>query len=218
MDELDVQVPFRRARTDLHKSARSATILQAGKALLTTVHPLDLRMRALANVAGISPSGIYRYFENLESVLLHIHLEDLEDVVTCMETTLHTPIKDVEQLAGFIRDAFLFQPRFLRLFALTPAIYERELSVEGLINHKRRLVGLMQRAAASLLSAGMDLTPEAAGRAFGQMLAFALGLHPLANPSPNAQQALSHAGLESIALDMGVELHIGLQVIIRGQD
>ena len=63
---------------------------------------------------------------------------------------------------------------------------------------------------------GLFRTPQDATQAFGQMLAFALGLYPLANPSDPAKSALKHPQLSFLELDMGVELEAGLGILLKG--
>lgn len=211
---------FQRARSSEHQAVRSAAIVEAARRLLREVHPLDLRMRALAKRAGISPSGLYRYFENMEAVLLHVHLCDFEDVVGSWEHSLHPGMfhgdNGLDDMAAIMARSFLAEPRFLTLFSLTPSLYEREVSVEALVEHKLELLTLMQRAGAALLNTGVPIGASETPRLFGQMLALASGLHPLANPSPTAKIALEHPALAFLALDMADELEEGLKVLLRG--
>lgn len=211
---------FQRARSSEQQAVRSAAIVEAARRLLREVHPLDLRMRALAKRAGISPSGLYRYFENMEAVLLHVHLCDFEEVVGSWEQSLHPGMfhgdNGLNDMAAIMARSFLAEPRFLTLFSLTPSLYEREVSVEALVEHKLELLTLMQRAGAALLSTGVPIDAGETPRLFGQMLALASGLHPLANPSPTAQTALEHPALAFLALDMADELEVGLRVLLRG--
>ncbi|RJU90108.1 MAG: TetR/AcrR family transcriptional regulator [Candidatus Poseidoniales archaeon] len=211
---------FQRARSSEHQAVRRAAIVEAARRLLGKVHPLDLRMRALAKRAGISPSGLYRYFENMEAVLLHVHLCDFEDVVGSWEQSLHSGMfndgNGLNDMAALMARSFLAEPRFLTLISLTPSLYEREVSVEALVEHKLQLLSLMQRAGAALQSTGVPIDDSETPRLFGQMLAFASGLHLLANPSPTARIALEHPALTFLALDMADELEEGLKVLLRG--
>jgi AcrR family transcriptional regulator len=211
---------FQRARSSEQQAERRAAIGEAARRLLREVHPLDLRMRALAKRAGISPSGLYRYFENMEAVLLHVHLCDFEDVVRSWEKSLHPGMfhgdNGLNDMVAIMTRSFLAEPRFLTLFSLTPSLYEREVSVEALVEHKLQLLTLMQRAGAALLSTGVSIDASETPRLFGQMLALASGLYPLANPSPTAKIALEHPALSFLALDMAEELEEGLKVLLRG--
>lgn len=211
---------FQRARSSEHQAVRSAAIVEAARTMLKEVHPLDLRMRPLAKRAGISPSGLYRYFENMEAVLMRVHLCDFEDVVESWEQSLHPGMfqddNALNNMAAIMARSFLTEPRFLTLFSLTPSLYEREVSVEALVNHKLQLLTLMQRAGAALHDTGVPLDVSETPRLFGQMLALASGLHLLANPSPTARVALEHPALSFMALDMNDELEEGFKVLLRG--
>ena len=210
------ETPFQRARSNEHREIRKRAIVEAVRTLLKTTDPLDLAMRPLASSVGISPSGIYRYFENIQSLLLHVHLCDFEDVVLGLEDDSKLELNDLDMLASTITKTFLREPRFLSLFSLTPALYEREVSVEGLIEHKLNLLSLMQRGAEAFMRNGHFTKTEDALQALGQMLAFALGLYPLANPSSRSKSALKHPELSFLNLDMRVELKAGIHTILKG--
>lgn len=151
---------------------------------------------------------------------MHVHLCDFEEVVGSWEQSLHPGMfhgdNGLNNMAAIMARSFLAEPRFLTLFSLTPSLYEREVSVEALVEHKLELLTLMQRAGAALLSTGVPIDAGETPRLFGQMLALASGLHPLANPSPTAQTALEHPALAFLALDMADELEVGLRVLLRG--
>jgi AcrR family transcriptional regulator len=210
------EIPFQRARSTEHREVRKRAIVEAVRTLLKTTDPLDLRMRPLASSVGISPSGIYRYFENIQSLLLHVHLCDFEDVVLGLEEDSKLELSDLDMFASAITKIFLKEPRFLSLFSLTPALYEREVSVEVLIEHKLNLFSLMQRGAEAFMRSGHFTRLEDALQAIGQMLAFALGLYPLANPSSPSKSALKHPDLTFLNLDMSVELKAGIYTILKG--
>lgn len=216
MKESTKGVHFQRARSAEHQGMRRATIVEACRTLLSTTHPLDIRIRPLASLIGIAPSGIYRYFENIQSLLLHVHLCDLEEVISGLEIDLVAGINGPDAVAKALSIHFLQEPRFLLLFSLTPALYEREVSVETLTDHKFALLSHMERAATALMHTGLFHTPQDATQAFGQMLAFALGLYPLANPSDPAKSALKHPDLTFLDLDMAVELEAGLGILLKG--
>ena len=216
MKESTKGVHFQRARSAEHQGMRKARIVEACRTLLSTTHPLDIRIRPLASLIGIAPSGIYRYFENIQSLLLHVHLCDLEEMISGLEIDLLAGINRPDAVAKALSIHFLREPRFLLLFSLTPALYEREVSVETLTDHKMALLSHMERAAIALMHTGLFRTPQDATQAFGQMLAFALGLYPLANPSDPAKSALKHPQLSFLELDMGVELEAGLGILLKG--
>lgn len=216
MKESTNGVHFQRARSAEHQGMRRATIVEACRTLLSTTHPLDIRIRPLASLIGIAPSGIYRYFENIQSLLLHVHLCDIEEMISGLEIDLMAGITEPDAVSKALSVHFLQEPRFLLLFSLTPALYEREVSVETLTGHKLALLSHMERAATALMHTGLFRTPQDATQAFGQMLAFALGLYPLANPSGPAKSALKHPQLSFLELDMAVELEAGLGILLKG--
>ena len=151
---------FKRARTALQINTRKTAILSAAIELLSTKSPLDITIRQLSKSAGIAPSGIYRYFENMESIFLEIHLNDLEMIVHSWEKNLQKFEADLQGISEYMANSLLSNDRYLLLLLLTPTLIERELSVERLIEHKIELVQLMQRAAVALHSSGLNLDVE----------------------------------------------------------
>ena len=207
---------FKRARTALQINTRKTAILSAAIELLSTKSPLDITIRQLSKSAGIAPSGIYRYFENMESIFLEIHLNDLEMIVHSWEKNLQKFEADLQGISEYMANSLLSNDRYLLLLLLTPTLIERELSVERLIEHKIELVQLMQRAAVALHSSGLNLDVEKSVKTFGRILAFAMGLQPLANPSQPALKAMEKPELSIIKLDMKEELIHGIEIILKG--
>ena len=207
---------FKRARTAIQINTRKTAILSAAIELLSTKSPLDITIRQLSKSAGIAPSGIYRYFENMESIFLEIHLNDLEMIVQSWEKNLQKFEANLQSISEYMANSLLSNDRYLLLLLLTPTLIERELSVERLIEHKIELVQLMQRAAVALHSSGLNLDVEKSVKTFGRILAFAMGLQPLANPSQPALKAMEKPELSIIKLDMKEELTHGIEIILKG--
>ena len=207
---------FKRARTEIQINTRKTAILSAAIELLSTKSPLDITIRQLSKSAGIAPSCIYRYFENMESIFLEIHLNDLEMIVHSWEKNLQKFEADLQGISEYMANSLLSNDRYLLLLLLTPTLIERELSVERLIEHKIELVQLMQRAAVALHSSGLNLDVENSVKTFGRILAFAMGLQPLANPSQPALKAMEKPELSIIKLDMKEELIHGIEIILKG--
>ena len=207
---------FKRARTEIQINTRKTAILSAAIELLSTKSPLDITIRQLSKSAGIAPSGIYRYFENMESIFLEIHLNDLEMIVHSWEKNLQKFEADLQGISEYMANSLLSNDRYLLLLLLTPTLIERELSVERLIEHKIELVQLMQRAAVALHSSGLNLDVEKSVKTFGRILAFAMGLQPLANPSQPALKAMEKPELSIIKLDMKEELNHGIEILLKG--
>ena len=207
---------FKRARDRDSNQHRKTAILSAAIELLSTKSPLDITIRQLSKSAGIAPSGIYRYFENMESIFLEIHLNDLEMIVHSWEKNLQKFEADLQGISEYMANSLLSNDRYLLLLLLTPTLIERELSVERLIEHKIELVQLMQRAAVALHSSGLNLDVEKSVKTFGRILAFAMGLQPLANPSQPALKAMEKPELSIIKLDMKEELIHGIEIILKG--
>ena len=207
---------FKRARTEVQINTRKKAILSAAIDLLRTKSPLDITIRQLSKSAGIAPSGIYRYFENMESIFLEVHLNDLELIVESWEKNLAEFEADLFRISEYIADSFLSNDRYLLLLLLTPTLIERELSVERLVEHKMQLVQVMQRAAMALHSSGLNLGIDESVKTFGRIIAFAMGLQPLANPSQPALKAMEKPELSIIKLDMKEELKQGIEIILKG--
>ena len=207
---------FKRARTEVQINTRKTAILSAAIELLRTKSPLDITIRQLSKSAGIAPSGIYRYFENMESIFLEVHLNDLELIVESWEKNLVKFEADLSGISEYMANSLLSNDRYLLLLLLTPTLIERELSVERLVEHKMQLVQIMQRAAIALHSSGLKLDIDKSVKTFGRIIAFAMGLQPLANPSQPALKAMEKPELSIIKLDMKEELTQGIEIILKG--
>ena len=101
--------------------ARPQTDIQAGrKLLLETVETLvrergatDIAMTELATRAGMSPSNIYRFFENKEAVLEAVAGEWFADKVAVMEEVVASDMPAREKMVAFFGRRFvLMRTRF----------------------------------------------------------------------------------------------------------
>ena len=205
-----------RARQPEQVEARRASLLQACRELLQDRDPLELRVRALAERAGMSGSGVYRYFDNMEAILLAVHRQDLVDMVHRWCEDANVARGDLRILSTRLASSMLQEPRLLPLAVLTPTLLERTVSLQTMREHKFALIELMQASASALIEGGLHVQPELAVRTVGRMLAFAIGLHPLANPTYVAAEALQDPALTVLSLDMVEELQTGFEVILRG--
>lgn len=101
--------------------ARPQTDIEAGRALLLNqVEELvrkrgsaDIAMNELASAAGMSPSNLYRFFENKEALMEAVAEKWFADKVAIMEevTASHLPVRD-KLFAFFARRFVVMNARF----------------------------------------------------------------------------------------------------------
>ena len=136
-------------------------------------------------------------------------------MISGLEIDLLAGINRPDAVAKALSIHFLREPRFLLLFSSPQHCTSGKYLLRRSPITKWHCSPIWNVPIA-LMHTGLFRTPQDATQAFGQMLAFALGLYPLANPSDPAKSALKHPQLSFLELNMGIELEAGLGILLKG--
>ncbi len=151
---------FQRARGEAEKTSRREAILAAASAHLKADGFDGFSMNALARKAGIAKGTLYLYFETREEVLLSLHSEYLAAWCAAVTRSTRKGISD----ATFVRrllESSQAEPMFLSLASRLGSVLEQNVSVERLVESKRRMREVLMPLAAHFESC-LSL-PEGAG-------------------------------------------------------
>ncbi len=163
----------RRARTDEQKLLRRQSILEAADAHFVDVGFEAFSMTAVAKRTGIVKGTLYLYFETREELLLNLCLEKLEAGVERLDSAMND-VSDDMAFAHAFYDSVYADPSFLGLLSRLDSVIEHNISLEILIDSKRRMAILMEQMAASV-APGLMLTLEQARDAVSSLSSLLLG-------------------------------------------
>ena len=208
---------FHRARQPEQKAERRQAILTAAAALFDAEGPNGAGLNAIAAKAGFAKSNVYRYFESREAVLLSLFIDEADAATTALEARVAAlPVGDLPALAQGIADEVLARPRFCQLLSIMASVLEQNLSVETIIDFKRRFRVLGERVAQALhrIMSGVDLV--ACGQTWSLISTLISALWPLSHPSPNALKVYAMAEFQDLGLIPERDIPRAVLVILRG--
>ena len=209
---------WQRARQPEQKEARRAEILEAAGRLYEAVGLDGMSLNGVAREVGQAKSNLYRYFESLEEILLHLFLRDFDQLLAELTKATsagasapeasagaaalsesHAAYRgDVGRLAELIAERVEAHPRFAALLAQLSGVMERPLSYGVADRFKREI-----QARAELMAGWMQLWlpglgEQQAAEAMLAMHAMIAGFWPMAHPSPVMEGVLAQPDLQQL--------------------
>jgi len=209
---------FQRARSPEAKAERRRALLAAAGALLDEGGHEAVTLAAIAERAGVVKSGVYRYFESREEILMRLMAAGLDDMAAEIEGALPRleGSDDMEAIAGMTARAFSSRPRMCELAGVLSTVLERNVGEETLLEIKSE----MMVAAGRIAAAGARAAPSVPldGWALACRLVFSLvsGHWPLSHPSENVARVLSRPEFAPIRKDFEADVRQGFAALLRG--
>lgn len=216
---------FQRARSPERKAERRASILEAARALLDEGGPEAATLSAIASRAGVVKSGLYRYFESREEILIQLLIDGCEKMVEELEAEAEMlvaedapPARRVLHLAAGTAECFAERPRLCHLMSIMAGTLEQNISVPKVIELKRAMHVLHERSVAALVRGHGGLSVNGAEIAMRMIFTSVAGLWPIANPGPRVQEAMETANLPSFAVDFTDALRCAAYAALSGAE
>ncbi|MEL6678838.1 MAG: TetR family transcriptional regulator [Pseudomonadota bacterium] len=210
-----MSLPFQRARSPEHKLQRRQVILDSAARVLARKGLADTSLNAIAQEAGVVKSGLYRYFESREEILLRLLISDLEAMVETLEETVTGPTP-VEDLAGLVADGFAQRPQLCLLTSATASTLEHNITGDTLRDVKRQLLAIAARTATALSRGAPHLSVEANTQAIRMIFALVAGLYPMTTPAPHVAKILEEPEFEGLKADFHTSLRFATISMFAG--
>jgi len=166
-----------RARTPENKERRTRDLLDSARELAQAQGVRTLR-------AGVHVSGVRRYFESREEILLVLAGREWTDWAGAVVARLGAGERPVPAaaLAGLLAGSLDERPLFCDLLAHAQVSLEREVSAASVRAYKVAALDAVARLTAALTRAVPGLTGEAARNLIAAATALAATLWQTANP------------------------------------
>lgn len=209
---------FQRARSPEAKAARRRALLEAAGALLDEDGPEAVTLAAIAERAGVVKSGVYRYFESREHILLRLCVADLEELASVTEGRL-APLAgscDAEATARIVARGFAERPRLCRLAGALTTVLERNVGDDTLLETKRDMLAAAGRFAVAGRAACPSVGPENWGLFVRLTFSLAAAHWTFANPPPAVARVLARPEFEPLRKPFEDDLARGLAAMLRG--
>lgn len=191
---------FQRARSAENKAQRHASILVAARVVLERDGWDQTTLAGIAAEAGVVKSGLYRYFESREEILLRLLIVEMEDMVADIGTRVSGPMAR-DALAKVFAGGFIAHPMACLLISRAASVLENNVGTETMVDIKRRLMALGLDAGAIINRGAPDLGPERAAEAAQMVYVMVAGLWPMSHPPAHVAQVLQRPEFAGLHLD-----------------
>ncbi|QXG74543.1 TetR family transcriptional regulator [Modestobacter sp. L9-4] len=180
---------FQRARSPQHKERRAVDLLAAARTLASTHGARTVTLTAIATGAGMHVSGVRRYFDSREDILLALAAEQYEEWAEAVTGALELDTDGTPgSVAGVLAASLADRPLLCDLQAHVPLSLERESSPESVRAFKLTALTVTGRMAARISAVLPSLSPAAALELVGGTVMIAAPLWQMAHPSPAAER------------------------------
>ena len=213
--------PYLRARSAEQKAERRRHLLATARDLLSqSPTVLDLGINELAREAQMTKSNVYRYFESSEAVLMDLLVEEYAvwhaELSAALGRGGGRTNMTIEQIAHIFSSTVATRSLLCRLTSILPSILERKVSLERMLEFKRKLLAVRQQTARNLHTCLPSVSAHAFEGVVRHALPLIIGLWPLSNPAEVAAQVIATPGLESLRYDFEQDLEHALLTLMRG--
>jgi AcrR family transcriptional regulator len=181
---VDTQPGFVRARTPENKERRSSDLLDSARELAQAQGVRTLTLTAIATRAGVHVSGVRRYFESREEILLVLAGQEWTDWADAVVKQLDASERPVPSatLARLLASSLEERALFCDLLAHAQVSLEREVSAASVRAYKVAALDALAGLTAALTRAVPGLTGEAARNLIAAATALTATLWQTANP------------------------------------
>jgi len=207
---------FQRARTKEQRDERRRIILQTAATMLAEMPVANLSLNELSRRVGLAKSNVLRYFESREAVLFellntqfHMWAEAL-DLPSQPSLTL---IERASAIGSEIAGTLAGRPVLCDLISAQAAVLERNVSMQGALQHKRTINATVD----FLIDRLAEHLPELDRNDLYQLLASTILMASAAWPRSQPTEALLAAYAEDAAVgahQLDFEEHVRNTVVL----
>ncbi|MEM8789769.1 MAG: TetR family transcriptional regulator [Pseudomonadota bacterium] len=212
------EAPFMRARSAEQKAQRAEAILSAAAHVLDRDGIEGATLAAIAAEAGVVKSGLYRYYESREDVLMHLLAQDavlLIDRVAAAYAALPQR-NDFAAMGRIFAAECAALPRFGLLISQMASVLEQNVSPARIIEIKRGFLAHMGRMVEALVTAAPSIARADAVFLVNALTHLVAGLWPVTHPAPAVAEALEAPDLEPFRIEFQDQLARSATALIRG--
>jgi AcrR family transcriptional regulator len=205
----------KRAYSEEAKQQREDEIIAAAEALLMEKGYNAINMDQVAQAAALAKGTVYLYFKSKEELFVTVFERQgrawFDEIAQSLS---HTPADSPkEALIDLLVHTIAHKPLLTRLVALSPMIFEYNISLERAREHKLWVFGGLAQIG-QLLDEKFNLRPMQGVQLLFRTFVIVAGLEGFAHPSPISQQVYdSEPSLPK--LDFEQELRSMLRILVN---
>ncbi|GAA2011804.1 TetR/AcrR family transcriptional regulator [Catenulispora yoronensis] len=188
----DPQV-FQRARSAEHKQRRAADLLAAARRLAEQHGVGAVTLADTAELAGVHPSAMRRYFSAREELFLRLAAEDWHEWADAVGVALSgsagrrstaSRVTRVTRVARVLGDTLADRPLFCDLLGHVIVTFEPEATAQAARDYKLSALDDAQAITQACRAALPDLSDRAAADLLATATSLAAMLYQISNPAP----------------------------------
>jgi AcrR family transcriptional regulator len=206
---------IKRAYSEEAKQQREDKIILAAQALLLERGYHVINMDQVAQAAGLAKGTVYLYFRTKEALFLTVFERQAAAWADEIAQTLAHNTGDSSQdgLIDVLVTSLADKPLLTRLVALTPIIFEYNITLEQARDHKLWVFGNLDRIGA-LIDTRFHLRQMQGIQLLYRMFMAVAGLDGFAHPSPITQQVYAQEATIP-RVDFASELRHFLKALLK---
>ena len=206
---------FQRARSPEHKELRRRMILDAAARVLDRDGFNDTSLNAIAQEAGVVKSGLYRYFESREEILIELLLSDVHEMCAAFRTAV-TGQMDVDRLAALMAEGFIDRPRLCLLTSRMASTLEHNITGDTIRVLKRRMNDCAEEVAQAMCRAVPHWTVPDCHSGLRMVYVLVAGLYPMTNPPAHVKCVMDDPEFEGTTPKFADTVRFAAKAMFRG--
>jgi AcrR family transcriptional regulator len=207
---------WKRARKPEQKRRRRAEILMAAARVFEREGFDGVTLNGVAREAGLAKSNLYRYFESLEEILLHLLLFDFDDMLDDLDRLPESEPECTRDLADLLAVEMERRPRLAILLTQLAVVLERNLSEGVGVRFKTAIAERSGRLGRWLSARVSDLQPGQLQSALMTMHALLAGFWPMGHPNDVMESVLKREEVQHLRVHFRPAFRDAFSVYLSG--
>ena len=190
-------------------------ILDAAANVLDREGVNDTSLNAIAQEAGVVKSGLYRYFESREEILLELMISDVQVMCAALSEVVTGPM-DVDQVSDLISEGFTDRPRLCLLTSRMASTLEHNITGDTIRAVKRRLNACSEEVSQAIRRAIPHWTPEESRRGMRMIFVLVAGLYPMTHPPAHVKSVMNEPEFQDVVPEFVPSVRVAARAMFRG--
>lgn len=209
---------YQRARTQEQKHRRLDDILNVTETILDEGSYHDVTLSAISEKLGYSRANLSHYVKSKEEILLLLYVRSLREILEDMERidleSLDASSADgIREAAAILAPIVASHKDFGRLGALLASIIETNVSLDCLVECKRKIIAMIASGSELLMKCGLFKSPSDAMRFLLDLSNYVAGLYPATHPLPVQCVACEETGYPLMSYEGSLRDYLVIQLV-----
>ena len=211
------EMNFQRARNHEQKEIRMQQIMDATLELYENQPYQKISLSTIAKKLNFTRANLYKYVRTKEEIFLYILIKEAEKfIIELKKKFVDKKDLSVEEFANLWAESFDQNHRFIELMSIMYSIIQKNVSLEYLIEFKKKFSIFLIEANEIIQVAFPNLSKEVIQQFLTMQIFYAMGLYPASNESKVQKQAIEKSGIPYQSPNFKQEFSKFIILIIKG--